>query len=84
MFWTKPSKGESRLMLLSLLAGGISGYKLSKKYNTNPIVGSIGGGIIGFYVFSYIGLKIKLDQVLGGNYQQQTMSPTTPQTTPTI
>jgi hypothetical protein len=37
MFWTKPSKGKQRLWLLSLLAGGISGYTLSKKYNTNPI-----------------------------------------------
>jgi hypothetical protein len=82
--WSTPSKGTQRLMLLSLLAGGISGYKLSKKYNTNPIVGSIGGGIIGWYVLTSIGLKIKLDRVLEGNYQQQTMSSTTQQTTPMI
>jgi hypothetical protein len=84
MFWTKPSKGESRLMLLSLLAGGISGYSLSKKYNTNPIVGSIGGGIIGFYVFSYIGLKIKLDRVLGGTTSESVRMQMTPTTTPIV
>jgi hypothetical protein len=84
MFWTKPSKGKQRLWLLSLLAGGISGYTLSKKYNTNPIVGSIGGGIIGFYVFTSIGLKIKLDQVLGGNTEQERMSLTTTMANPSI
>ena len=84
MFWTKPSKGESRLMLLSLLAGGISGYSLSKKYNTNPIVGSIGGSIIGLFVLTSIGLKIKLDRVLQGTTPESERMQMTPTTTPIV